>query len=289
MDWIWLALGSAIALGIYDIFKKVSLNGNAVWPVLFLCSATGALFLFPWLILGKVPSLNLWAHLQILGKAGLVTASWACTFSALKHLPLSVGAPLRASTPLFTLFFAITLLGERPQALQWVGIFTTFFGYYFFSLAGKREGLRLTGNPWIGLMLLGTILGSCSGIYDKYLIQKCGLDPLSVQVWFSIYMAIQQAFLSAILWWPYRKDDKPFYWRWSIPMVGLLLILADRFYFCALQQPDALIGVISLIRRSNVLVSFSAAILFLHESQSKTKWVALGILLTGVSLLILGK
>ena len=72
-------------------------------------------------------------------------------------------------------------------------------------------------------------------------------------------------------------------------MVGLLLILADRFYFCALQQPDALIGVISLIRRSNVLVSFSAAILFLHESQSKTKWVALGILLTGVSLLILGK
>lgn len=289
MDWIWLALGSAIALGLYDIFKKVSLNGNAVWPVLFLCSATGALFLLPWLFLGKVPSLSPWAHLQILGKAGLVTASWACTFSALKHLPLSVGAPLRASTPLFTLFFAISLLGERPQALQWAGIFITFLGYYLFSLAGKREGLRLTGNPWILLMLGGTVLGSCSGIYDKYLIQQCHLDPLSVQVWFSIYMAIQQALLSAIFWWPHRTTTKPFYWRWSIPMVGLLLLLADRFYFCALQQPDALIGVISLIRRSNVLVSFSAAILFLQEAHNKTKWGALAILLTGVTLLILGK
>ena len=39
--WILLAIASAVCLGVYDIFKKLSLNGNNVLTVLFL--AVGAL------------------------------------------------------------------------------------------------------------------------------------------------------------------------------------------------------------------------------------------------------
>lgn len=288
MMWMWLALGSALALGIYDISKKTALNGNAVWPVLFLCSFTGALFLLPWLLLGKVAELSWQGHLQLLAKSALVTASWACTFSALKHLPLSIASPVRASAPLFTLFVAVSFLEERPGMWQWVGIAVTFFGYYVFSVAGKREGLRLHRNPWVGVMLLGTLLGALSGVYDKYLLQTCQLDPLAVQVWFSIYMAIQQAILALFLWWPHRKQSQPFQWRFSILLVGLLLVLADWMYFRAVHQPGALISVISLVRRSNVVVSFAGGMLLLSEHQSKTKVLALITILAGLGLLIAG-
>jgi bacterial/archaeal transporter family protein len=286
MMWMWLALGSALALGLYDISKKSSLTGNAVWPVLFLCSATGALFLLPWLLLGRVESLTYWEHLQVLGKAALVTASWACTFSALKHLPLSISAPVRASAPLFTLFIAVSILGERPSFWQWLGIAITFCGYFIFSVAGKREGIRMHRNPWVGFMLLGTFLGALSGIYDKFLLQTCQLDAFAIQVWFSIYMAIQQAILAWIIWWPRRVIGNPFQWRYTILLVGLLLLVADRFYFLALKESGALISIISLVRRSNVIVSFAGGLFLLGEHRSKSKVFALSIICLGLLFLL---
>lgn len=288
MTWIWLALGSAIALGLYDICKKSALQGNAIWPVLFLCSATGSLVLLPWLLMGKVTPLAWLDHLQLLGKAALVTASWACTFTAIKHLPLSISAPVRASAPIFTLGIAVALLGERPEPLQWMGIAITFLGYYTFSVAGKKEGIHMHRNPWVGLMLLGTLFGALSGIYDKYLLQTCKLDPFAVQVWFSIYMAAQQAIIASILWWPKRNQASPFQWRISILLVGLLLVLADRLYFAAVHQQGSLISVISLVRRSNVVISFTAGMLLLGEHRNKTKISALLTILAGLALLLAG-
>ena len=286
MHWLILALGSAIALGFYDICKKISLDGNAIWPVLFLCSSIGALALLPALLTGHVAPLSAHGHLQLLGKAGIVTASWACTYTSMKHLPISISAPVRASSPLFTLLIAVLCFGERPGPLQGLGIAIIFAGYFVFSVAGKQEGIRMHRDPWIGLMLLGTLFAALSGAYDKYLLQNCNLDPLAVQAWFSIYMALQQALLAALIWWPRRNQGTRFQWRWSILGVGLLLLLADRLYFVAVHQPDALISVISLVRRSNVVISFIGGMYFLREKRSPAKILALVIILAGLSLLL---
>jgi drug/metabolite transporter (DMT)-like permease len=52
-------------------------------------------------------------HLQLALKSAIVAASWVFTYFALKHLPLSLGSPIRATSPLWTLFGAILILGER--------------------------------------------------------------------------------------------------------------------------------------------------------------------------------
>ena len=49
--WIIPAFISATLLGLYDVFKKISLSGNAVLPVLFLNVLFCCLFLSPLLIL----------------------------------------------------------------------------------------------------------------------------------------------------------------------------------------------------------------------------------------------
>ena len=45
--WIILAIASSLCLGIYDIFKKLSLNGNNVLTVLFLNTLFGTLLMSP--------------------------------------------------------------------------------------------------------------------------------------------------------------------------------------------------------------------------------------------------
>ena len=56
----------------------------------------------------------------------------------------------------------------------------------------------------------------------------------------------------------------------------------------ALSQPDALIAVVSMIRRGSVLVSFAIGVLVLKERNIRSKAVDLALLLLSMVLLYLG-
>ena len=45
-------------------------------------------------------------------------------------------------------------------------------------------------NKWIGCMMVATLLGACSALYDKYLLQVIGLPVATVQAWFSLYLVV---------------------------------------------------------------------------------------------------
>src|SRR5512138_1500703 len=134
MTWMLLAVLSAVLLGLYDVAKKAAVQDNAVLPVLFTCSASGLVLLLPLAVLSwaapslarehglYVAALSWSAHLLVVAKALLVTLSWVLTYFALKHLPISLASPVRASAPMFTLLGAVTLFGERPTARQLFGI-----------------------------------------------------------------------------------------------------------------------------------------------------------------------
>lgn len=48
--WVFLAFLSASLLGFYDVFKKKSLAGNAVLPVLMINTVVCALFFIPFIV-----------------------------------------------------------------------------------------------------------------------------------------------------------------------------------------------------------------------------------------------
>ena len=138
-------------------------------------------------------------------------------------------------------------------------------------------------------MLLGTLLASCSGIYDKFILQRMNFEPLTVQVWFSVYMLAVQFITTALTWYPTRKKTTPFKFRWSFLAVAALLIIADRCYFLAVGNPDALISIITVLRRSSVFISFIAGILIFRERKSKLKFLTLLGIVAGLCLISLGK
>ncbi len=92
-------------------------------------------------------------------------------------------------------------------------------------------------------------MGASSGLYDKFLIQKLLLNPQTLQFWFCGYTVLILTIILSILWFPYKEKRAKFTWRWSIIAVGILLQTADYFYFKALQDPAALIMLLSAIKR----------------------------------------
>jgi drug/metabolite transporter (DMT)-like permease len=295
--WWLLAIISACFLGIYDIVKKVSVNNNAVLPVLLFSSLTGAFLFIPLLVLSNwnilpanhlffIPEITLKEHALLFLKSIIVVTSWIFSFFALKHLPLTIVSPIRATGPLWTLIGALIIFGERLSSIQWTGISITLLFFYLFSIAGKTEGYSFRKNKWILFIILGTLFGAASGLYDKYLLRN--INRMAVQCYFTFYQVALFIPIVLLIWWPNRKKTSPFIWRWSIPLIGLFLIIADFFYFYALHIPDSMISIISALRRGSVIIAFSFGAYLFKEKNIRTKSIYLTGILVGIALLIFG-
>jgi bacterial/archaeal transporter family protein len=281
--WIQCAFLSAFGLGIYDVFKKASVHNNAALLTLWVSTSVGSLICLAVLLAQPVlesqfgipfslrTDLNFQEHSLIALKALIVSASWVFSYLSMKNLPITIVAPIRASGPLWTLMGAILIFQESLNAYQLLGFFCAMASYLWFSAVGRKDGLVLHRNIWVGCIICGTLIGSVSGLYDKYLIQSCKLNPISVQLWFSIDMFFVQGLIFVI----FRKifpEKTAFSWRWSMPFVAIALLLADAAYFHALQDPEAKIGLLSAMRKGSLLVSFGLGVLIFKEKNSRKKW-----------------
>ena len=220
-------------------------------------------------------------------KAVIVSVSWVLAYFAMKHLPISLFSPIRASGPAWTLLGAVLFFHERPLPMQWAGIAVIFCSYYAFSVIGQKEGVVFHRSRWILYIFLATLIGSISTLYDKYLIQQLGYTPMLVQFWFAFYNVALLGPFTVCVWLPKRKQYTPFEWRWSVPAIGLLLIAADFVYFNAVKNHDALIVILSLLRRSSVVVSFAVGAFIFGDVNRRGKAWALAGVLAGVILIVL--
>ncbi len=288
--WFAPILISALALGLYDLCKKHAVQDNSVMPVLFFSSCSGAVFFLIWsLVSGELSryfDCDWQTWILILLKSVLVGLSWTCVYYAMRELPISIAAPIRASSPLWTFLGSLFLFGEIPNGLQALGMLAIFVGYYLFSVLGKLEGIRFTRHRGMHLILLGTLLGAASALYDKYLLNELQIPRGVMQFYFSVDLV----FLLGLSWWIRAScfgGKHPFRWRWSIPATGILLILADFLYFYAVSLPGIHISILSLIRRSSCVVTFAVGAYYFRDANVKRKATALGVILLGVLLLAL--
>lgn len=296
--WMYLGLLSALFLGLHNLCKKHAVQGNEVFPVLLGTITAGFLLLLPFYLGSKfypeftkeigfyitdIPWQN---HALIVIKSTLMAGSWVLAYQALKHLPITIVTPIRSAGPFFTFIGAIFIYHERPNYWQWIGFFLIIFSVFLYSRIGKQEGINFKKNKWIFAIIGATFLGSSSGLYDKFLIQQVNLNPQTLQFWFCWYTILILLVILAITWFPKADKRKAFKWRWSIPAVGILLQTADYFYFKALQDPDALIMLLSAIKRSQILIAVLLGGILFKEKNKRKKLIPLAGILLGVALIL---
>lgn len=302
--WLILAFTSAALLGFYDVFKKKSLKDNAVIPVLFLNTLFCSLIFLPLIVFSVcgmidenqtlyIPVSGWEAQKYILLKSCIVLSSWIFGYFGMKHLPLTIVGPINATRPVMVLIGALLVFGEQLNLYQWVGVILAILSFFMLSKSGKKEGIDFKHDKWIYFIVLASVLGAISGLYDKYLMASpdsggVGLDRMVVQSYYNFYQFGMMGAMMLLLWYPRRKQTTPFRWDWCIILISLFLSAADFVYFYSLSLDGAMISIVSMIRRGSVVVSFLFGAMVFREKNLKSKAIDLLLVLLGMIFLYIG-
>lgn len=302
--WLILAFTSAALLGFYDVFKKKSLKDNAVIPVLFLNTLFCSLIFLPLIVFSAcgmidenqtlyIPVSGWEAQKYILLKSCIVLSSWIFGYFGMKHLPLTIVGPINATRPVMVLIGALLVFGEQLNLYQWVGVILAILSFFMLSKSGKKEGIDFKHDKWIYFIVLASVLGAISGLYDKYLMASpdnggVGLDRMVVQSYYNFYQFGMMGAMMLLLWYPRRKQTTPFRWDWCIILISLFLSAADFVYFYSLSLDGAMISIVSMIRRGSVVVSFLFGAMVFREKSLKSKAIDLLLVLLGMIFLYIG-
>jgi len=295
--WLAFALVSALFLGLYDVAKKQSLKENAVIPVLWFNTLFCSLLMLPFTLLSAktglldgsifyVPSAGWELHRLLMLKAFIVLGSWIFGYFGMKHLPITLFGPINATRPIIVLLGGLLLFGERLNLYQWIGVIIAVISFYLLSLSGKKEGIDFVKNKWVFCVVMATILGAVSALFDKYLLGR--FNNMFVQAWSNFYQLALMTVILFTLWWPTRKHTTPFQWKWPIIFIAVFLTLADYAYFVSLAQSASMVSIVSMIRRSSVIVSFLCGALLFHEKNLRSKVIDLLLVLLGLFFLLIG-
>ena len=309
--WLALAFISAALLGLYDTSKKSALKDNAVLPVLFFNTLFATIIFSPFIISsisgagwfsgsildsspyaghpetsGSGTGSLMHAHLLVIIKSLIVLASWIFGYFGIKHLPITIVGPINATRPVLVLIGAMLIFGERLNGLQWTGVILSMISLYMLSISSKKEQVDFVHNRWIWSVAAAAVIGAVSGLYDKYIMTE--LSPMFVQGWYNFYQMLMMGIIVGILWYPHRKSTTPFHWSWAIPLISIFISAADFAYFSALNQPDAMISVVSLIRRGSVIVSFTCGVIIFKEKNLRAKALDLLLIIIGMVFIYFG-
>ena len=295
--WVYLAFLSAAMLGLYDVAKKRSLKENAVLPVLWFNTLFSTLIFAPALLdsvvgggwlngtLFETTGGSWHDHAMVFMKAVMVLASWIFGYFGIKHLPITIVGPINATRPVLTLVGAMIIFGERLNGYQWVGVVLAIISLYLLSRSSKKEGINFANNRWILCVAAAALIGVGCGLYDRYIMFSH--NPVFVQSWYTLYQFLLMTVIVAVLWLPKRTEQR-FHWSWAIPMISILLTTADMAYLYALRDGAAMIAVVSMIRRSSVVVSFGCGAVLFGERNLRAKALDLALVLVGMVFLYIG-
>ena len=296
--WVILAFISALCLGFYYVSKKISLSDNGVVDVLtasvlissgmllvpLLCSR-----LAPDVLLDTpfyVPRLDFHGHMLTLLKSAIVLSSWVFAYISLKHLPISVVNPWQATRPMWTLIGALLIFGERLNTWQWVGVLLAIGSIFTLSVTSHRSAVaqQLNNRKYYICLALAIIIGSCSGLYDKYLMRS--YDHNAVQVYYTLYQSVMMLAVFAVH--HLRHEARPFRFTIWVVLISVFLVISDNVYMLALRDPDSMIAVVSTIRRGGALIGFAYGLIFLREKDPWRKILCMAGVLAGLICLALG-
>jgi transporter family protein len=136
--WLVYALLSAACAALVGIFGKPGLKdvdpnvGTAVRSLVM--TVLLAVFVTATRGWAKLPQLASRSTLMIALSGAAGAASWLFYFNALRLADVSRVAPIdKLSTPI-AFVLAVLLLGERPTALNWVGVIVMVAGAYLVAL-----------------------------------------------------------------------------------------------------------------------------------------------------------
>jgi len=288
---ILLVLSSALIHSSWNFFTK---RGN--WPVKFFLWVFlwGTLLYLPFFIgFGIFPAflLNFPSKLWLLAiLSSLIQTIYVISLiEAYRVGDLSLVYPISRSAPLFTQIWAILFLGEDLSIRGMLGIGLVVLGIFVISLkAFPMKKLNSHSQPIASasylLASIAAITGSIYSVIDKVAVQ---ITHPVFYIWLTDFLI----FLYIGLYLLFRKGDSCWkIWNESRKEIFMIVLLQNASYLLILMAMQmSKVSYVVAFRQVSALFGTGLGILFLKESQWKTRISGALILTLGLILIGLAK
>jgi uncharacterized membrane protein len=222
--------------------------------------------------------------------SGLIqTIYFICLIVAYREGDLSLVYPISRLAPLFTLFWATLFIGEILSLMGVFGISLVTLGIFVISVKDFHSKRILTQPkhfpfwPYV-LALIAALSGSIYSVVDKVAVQI--LHPVFyiwlINLWMCITVGIYLLF--------HREAPILKVWQESKKEIFIIILLQNIGYGCFLMALTmSKVSYVVAFRQVSVLFGAGMGILFLKESQWKTRMTGALILTAGLILIGLAK
>lgn len=306
--WILYASIYATIIGFFSVFKKKATARTNTLFVLAFHSTLGFLLL-SWTAFFDAFKISSQSFLFLLLKSFIVAFMWIFELIALKKYYISSLQPISSIKVVIGFVAGIIIFSEPFVWWKCIGVAIIFVGLVMLNFydakhivqfessksnfenmnASTHDEQQLKRNriTAITLFLLSCILSEISAILDKFILNNN--SPNQMQFWFMMLVSI-------ILWICFfaaciknknmlvsKSDFKNFY----IYLIAFILIVADRFLFTSLSQPDVLVSGVSVIKQISIIVSVVFGGIWFKEPKLKNKLAFLAIILAGIVVVLI--
>lgn len=282
-----IAIANALTVSLGDVFIKKLKGENTffvIWlrlvaalPVLALAVAV----LAQW----RLPPAAFWGII-LLVNVPLEIFQFYVGYSAIQRSPLSLMAPLHASTSIFLIPVAYLVLGEVPTASGLIGILSIVAGSFVLGwrlgetrtiAESMRNVFREPGTP---LILTGSFLVSISIVTTKYVFRYA--SPLLAAFYLTLAIAIALTPLAF-----FRPAAMPVAGR-SRLFGGLSILsgLSFGLHYTGLSLLPAAYYI--SIKRMSMLFNVAFGRAFFHEDHIRERFAGALLMVAGVVLIAIG-
>lgn len=207
------------------------------------------------------------------------------TYKGIETLGVAITDPIRASTPLFSAFFAILLLGESMTLPIFVATFLIIIGIILLSYRG--EAVRDIRLLYISYPLLASLLGGFSQILRKF-----GLGAVPHPFLAAAVTATSSFVISLATLWVWGKKETFLLNRECLPFylaAGIAVSLGMVSIYYALDLGK--VTVVIPISSTGPLFALTLSAIFLRDVERVTLKIVLGagLIIAGVLLISLWK
>lgn len=263
-----------------EFFFWVFLWGTFLYLPFFYFSG-----LFPGLLLQATP--KLWT-LSVISSL-IQTLYLISLIKAYQMAELSLVYPISRSAPLFTQVWAVLLIGEILSITGVVGIGLVVVGIFIISMSDFRltavfHPSRQTSSPPYFFALIAAVTGSVYSVLDKVCVQMthpvfyCWLINLFMCIELGLYALFQKRNILIKVWGQWKKE---------IFLIALLQNASYLLVLVAMQMSK--VSYVVAFRQAGALFGAGLGILFLKETQWKTRMTGALILTIGLILIGLAK
>ena len=282
--YILMVVISALFLGCYDVLRKISLKKSSVYEVLFFYCASA--FLVSLLFIGKGINVDVLDVLFILLKSLIIVVNWALVLKCMKKIDVAIVVGFSLLNTLFVVFGSWIFFNENLTWAHFVSLIFMGIGIILITRIENKDKEQKISNDYkyLWFLFFSSMLGASSGLLDKYILNYRQVSNNSV---LTLFMLFTSVIYGCIYFYKNKKIEfknlKNNLW---IVATGASIAFADIFYYYSITMEDAQLSLISILRKTSVLVATILASVFLREKYLFKKLGVLIFMLIGVGVAV---